>query len=343
MKQTFFIGSILLAVSALFYSFHMLQQHNITSYQQPVSNDLKPFDKTTDQKKAKQKINYQSFIEATPSLKGTSVDGEFQFDKDGNLIITKEVRYIFEYFFSSLGEQNPDNIRQALSNYAQTQLTGAEQDKVMDLYDNYLKARAMDSEQSFSGQPAGTDKEGLKVLQQHQAELKQHRRQFLSNEYAELFYAEEEAYDEYSINRLLITQNSSLSVSEKQLALDTLEENLPESQKDIRNAINQSKELDKTLAQLRDKEASEDEIYHARTQTLGHDKAERLRQYEAEMARWNSRYKQHLNQQRYIIESEGLSDTDKKMQIEQRLKQNFSIKEIKEIKRMEAVELAKLG
>ena len=282
-----------------------------------------------------------NFIEAPPSLQGTDVDGQFEFDQDGNLIISQGIRYIFEYFFTSLGEQDLESIKQAVSSYAKSKLTDEEHQRIMELYDNYMKARAYNSENNFNGQAASTSTEGLESLQQHFYDLKQHRRNFLSAEEAEMFYAEEEAYDEFSINRMLISKDTSLSESEKQLAINTLEESLPESQRLIRHAINQSKKLDNTLLELRANNASDDEIYYARAQILGDEKAQRLRKYESQQALWNQRYQEQLDQQLVIMNSEGLSHEDKQQQITQMLQQNFSEKEIKEINRMQRVQRAK--
>lgn len=343
MKKTIFIGSTLMATCFLFYSFFILQQHNEMVFQKALNNYQQGLNNTGTKNKiiGENTKDYLSFIAATPSLSGTEVDGAFEFDENGNLVINKGMRYIFEYFFSSLGEQDLDSIRLALSSYAKSRLTSDDHQQVMALYDNYLKARAFNSEQNFSGQSASSTREGLEELKQHFYDLKQHRRSFLSSKEAEVFYAEEEAYDEFSINRMQINKDNSLSASEKQLAINTFEDNLPESQKDIRDAINQSENLDAILAGLRERNASVDEIYYARAQVLGDEKAQRLLEFENEQAHWNNRYQQYVNQQQVIIDSQGLSNGDKQEQITHLLEQNFSEREVKEINRMQRVQLAK--
>lgn len=38
------------------------------------------------------------------SFRGTSVDGSFSVDASGNLLITRDIRNLFDYFLSAVGE-----------------------------------------------------------------------------------------------------------------------------------------------------------------------------------------------------------------------------------------------
>ncbi|MGV8597295.1 lipase secretion chaperone, partial [Pseudomonas aeruginosa] len=39
------------------------------------------------------------------SFRGTSVDGSFSVDASGNLLITRDIRNLFDYFLSAVGEE----------------------------------------------------------------------------------------------------------------------------------------------------------------------------------------------------------------------------------------------
>lgn len=277
--------------------------------------------------------SYQEFINNTPSLADTHVDGTFEFDDQGKLVLTKEIRNIFEYFYSALGEQSLIDIRTALAQYSQGLLSNDEYHYVMALYDNYLKARRFDAP-ADTEEPSGDTLEGLVQLQDHLSNLKSQRRQYLSAQQADVFFSDQEAYDDFSINRLIILKNDNLSDTEKKNAISILEYELPQDQLALRQSINDSKNLDIQVAELREKSASEEEIFQARSQVMGSEKAERLRQYEEQQQLWFSRLQQFETDKNQINNNDSLSAQDKEQQKSNLLQQNFNSQEIREIERI---------
>ena len=64
-------------------------------------------------------------INVTPatieSQLGTQIDGMLEVDRNGNLLITEQIRHLFDYFYTTVGEvsfeQASDNIRQHLTGF----------------------------------------------------------------------------------------------------------------------------------------------------------------------------------------------------------------------------------
>lgn len=82
--------------------------------QAPAAEALTPTDQDT-QKKATTLALPSSFV-------GTEVDGSFRVDAAGNLIISEDIRRIFDYFLASIGEESLDAGVSRLRNYIDSQL-----------------------------------------------------------------------------------------------------------------------------------------------------------------------------------------------------------------------------
>src|SRR5690554_4214362 len=56
------------------------------------------------------------------SLRGTEVDGELLVDARGNLVLTSQVRHLFDYFLSLIGEESSQQARQRIRDHLTAQL-----------------------------------------------------------------------------------------------------------------------------------------------------------------------------------------------------------------------------
>jgi len=57
-----------------------------------------------------------------PSFAGTEVDGQFRLDDAGNLLISMDIRRIFDYFLSAYGEERIQTSIARLQAYIRSQL-----------------------------------------------------------------------------------------------------------------------------------------------------------------------------------------------------------------------------
>ncbi|BFM17261.1 lipase secretion chaperone [Maricurvus nonylphenolicus] len=162
---------------------------------------------------------------------GTEIDGELKVDENGQLIIDRQLRDFFDYMLSAVGELEPHAVFDVISAYAQQQLPVHAVDELMALLDDYLAFK--ESAQALRSTPliaraAQTPAYHYKMLQDTFDELKLLRRTHMSAEAVSAFFADEEAYAEYSLEKMRITQATDLSVAQKQQQLDALVWQLPQ-------------------------------------------------------------------------------------------------------------------
>ncbi|GAB4201105.1 MAG: lipase secretion chaperone [Wenzhouxiangellaceae bacterium] len=72
-----------------------------------------------------------------PSLSGSDIDGEFNFDSNGELLADTGLRRYFDYFLSTIGEHSLADIRRLLSEQLHRQLPPAEAWRALDYFQRY--------------------------------------------------------------------------------------------------------------------------------------------------------------------------------------------------------------
>src|SRR5690606_30234442 len=73
-----------------------------------------------------------------PSFAGTQVDGQFQLDPAGNLLIDRDIRRIFDYFLSALGSEPLETSVQRLRQHIAQQLVQPAEGQAIALLGRYL-------------------------------------------------------------------------------------------------------------------------------------------------------------------------------------------------------------
>ncbi|MCG8609777.1 MAG: hypothetical protein MI864_04500, partial [Pseudomonadales bacterium] len=72
------------------------------------------------------------------SLTGSSIKGQLAMDSNGELIVDQNVRFVFEYFLSTLGEQSLESIREEVISLATLELSATARTQLMALYDRFI-------------------------------------------------------------------------------------------------------------------------------------------------------------------------------------------------------------
>ncbi|MGR2678789.1 lipase secretion chaperone [Chromobacterium haemolyticum] len=217
--------------------------------------------------------------QAAPSLRGTQVDGRASAETSGALRVDAELRRLFDYQLAALGERDLPAVRKAVQQALQAQLNGAALKQALELFDRYVAyRRALSDGKAAAGGVA-------ERLQQMRAL----RLQFLSESEVAGLFGEEDLYDDFTVKRLRIAADVSLSAEQKAARLKALEAGLPA---DLRAArLEPVKHL--TLAEaeetLRKKGGGEQELYALRAGMVGQAAADRLSQLDREQAQWQSR------------------------------------------------------
>lgn len=253
------------------------------------------------------------------SLRGTAVDGAFQLDDAGNLMITQDIRRIFDYFLSTIGEEPYKRSIERLQNYISAQLQEPARSQALALLAQYLEYKR-DLVQLERDLPQHPD---LALLRQRDAAVQALRARIFSAEVHAAFFADEEALARFSLERLAILHNRSLDDEGKARAIDQLRAQMPEATREQMAAQMQIELRSQTQA-LQASGASAEEIRRLRLHMVGSEATHRLEQLDAQRSEWRQRLADYRQARSRIEQNQGLSTDDKAEAIEKLERERFS-------------------
>jgi lipase chaperone LimK len=166
------------------------------------------------------------------SLSGTKIHGDLPVDEEGNLIIEKSVRQLFDYFLNVTGEIPRKTLIEQIKNGIANYLAEPAQSQALELFTNYLEYQeALQAEIDrglYQVSPGNLD--DLQATFEARSQLRSFH---LGNEAANAFFQEEEARDEYTLGKLRLNASTDLSDAERDAELSALETTLPENHRKI--------------------------------------------------------------------------------------------------------------
>lgn len=256
------------------------------------------------------------------SLRGTEVDGELLVDARGNLVLTSQVRHLFDYFLSLIGEESSQQARQRIRDHLTAQLDEPARGQALELLETYLdyQYQLVDLEARF---PVA---ERLEDLLAREQAVQQLRARLFSREAHEAFFAGEEIYNNFTLERLTIQQDPSLSDREKGLAIEALRENLPEEMQQLLVPQIHNDLREQTLA-LRAAGADEGRIRQLRMGMLGPEATERLEELDRSRAEWRERVAAFQQERERILSQPGLAESDRRAAVNALLEEQFTANE----------------
>lgn len=256
------------------------------------------------------------------SLSGTEVDGRFHLDSSGNLLITEDVRRIFDYFLSTQGEEPLTSSIHRLRGYIADHLDAPAEGQAMALLDQYLdyKRQLVQLERDM---PLLAD---LNALRQREAAVQALRARIFSVDAHQAFFANEEAYNAFTLQRLAIQRDSSLNPAAKAAAIDQLRSALPDELQALAASQLQA-ELRVQVGALRDAGGSPEQVRQLRQQLVGAEATIRLEALDQQRLQWQQRLQSYLKERSRIEASEGLSQGDKATAIARLEEEGFNPQE----------------
>lgn len=256
------------------------------------------------------------------SLAGTRVDGSFHLDAAGNLLVSEDIRRIFDYFLSAQGEEPLASSVQRLRGYITEQLDAPAESQALALLDQYLdyKRQLMQLERDL---PLLAD---LSALRQREAAVQALRARIFSTEAHQAFFANEEAYNAFTLQRLAIQRDSTLDPAAKAAAIDQLRSNLPEElQAAVANQL--QAELRAQVSALQASGAGPEQIRQLRQQLVGAEATTRLENLDQQRLQWQQRLQVYLREKARIEANQGLSASDKAAAISRLQEEGFNSQE----------------
>lgn len=256
-----------------------------------------------------------------PSLEGTSEPaGWARTDRLGNLVPTRELRQLFEYYLSALGEEALPQllvrIRLALS-----VLEEPAKGQALDTLGRYLdyKLALADLEAAYGDAGAS----GQAELKRRMNEIQGLRRTWLDADTANAFFAEEEAIDRYQLEKKNIEESASLTDAQRKEALAAAERALPEP---VRKARQETRKFAR-YEEAREALAEDPEALRAwRQQAFGDEAARRLDELDAEQKDWSRRWRSYAKE-RDALKASGLAAPEREESLARLREKYFSERE----------------
>lgn len=256
------------------------------------------------------------------SLRGTEVDGQLRVDAQGNLQISEDLRRLFDYFLSTQGEEPLSASIQRLRDYLAAQLRDPALGQANALLNQYLayKGALAELEKNF---PRVTD---ISALHAREAELQRLRSQWFSRDEQQALFGLEQLYQDFTLQRLSILADTSLSAQSKAEAVEALREQQPEELQDLLS-VQLHQDLRSQTQALRDAGGNAQAVRQLRLQMVGPQATARLEQLEQARSDWQQRLTAFATARASIEQSQGLSAADKTAQINALAEQSFSANE----------------
>lgn len=253
------------------------------------------------------------------SVRGTEVDGHLEVDAAGNLLISSQIRHLFDYYLSMVGEENAADTQQRIRDHLAQQLSQPALGQALALLANYLgyQQQLAELESRF---PVTESLDDLFAREQAVQRL---RATLFDRETHAAFFAGEEIYNNFTLERLAIHRDSSLDEQQKLLATEALRESLPEEMQQLLvPQIHQ--DLRQQTQALLAAGADHGEIRQLRMQMLGPEATERLEALDQRRAQWQQRVASFNQEREAILDQPGLADIDRQAAVNALLEEQFT-------------------
>jgi lipase chaperone LimK len=265
-------------------------------------------------------------------LKNTLIGGSLPVDDQGRLVISPQIRKVFEYFLSAIKEEPLDKIIGRIKEYIQLTLPDTAEGEALALFDSYLEYKKNLNKFDPYAYEDKTKSEMVKDLRQAILDRIDARGQYLSPEVANAFFAREEAYDLFTIRRLEIENDNSMNDKEKSEKILKLEEDLPQDIRERRQQFQEERSLNERILDLEKEGGRDEEIYVLRMDYYGEEAADRLATYDKNRSRFNTRANDYFAFKQKTMANTGLNDEAKKREIEVFEKNNFNERELNRVR-----------
>jgi len=270
-------------------------------------------------------LGYESKYGALPdSLSGTTLFNALQADDEGHLLLSEDIKDLFDYFLSTITEEELDLIMLRVNEYLTHNLQEPALSESKAILRQYIefKSSLLGLEQEMAedlAQLSQQDKRNGGYLNFLRNQLNQRnalRAEHLDPALHEVFYAEEERYDEYTYSRLLITSDKSLSADERHERVSALQSTLPE---DVRQSIRETQitdELKMRTEQVLADGGDHEQVRELRREMFGEEAVQRFDELDKKRALWKSRVDDYLIQRERILNNQGLANEERTVQVD---------------------------
>lgn len=256
--------------------------------------------------------SFRTGLENLPaSLRGTEVDGSLEEDAAGNLKVTRGTRNLFDYFLSARGEQPDAVLRDRLQAYIRSHLkTSTAVQQALSLLDSYL-AYERQLDQVLSTMQA----DNLDALKARLTAMERLRSASFAPDVVQAFFADDSVYDRYTLDKLSVMADASLSPAQKAARLAELRQALPADLRDSMGAAEQVQVLNDVTEQWKLGHGNPTELRAIRENMVGRAAADRLEALDRDEQAWSDRMNSFLRARNDLQNDPTLADSVKQQRI----------------------------
>ncbi|WP_349928529.1 lipase secretion chaperone [Acinetobacter sp. A1-4-2] len=261
----------------------------------------------------------QSRAFVSRSQQDTEVNCQLRLDNANRLIVNEQTRNCFEYFITQYGEKDLKQIQHDFKTYIQQNYKEPALGQIIDLWNRYINYR----EKLGDLQPPNIDKEDPQYYQSIFANMKNLRKQLFSDYEIEGLFGTEDTYHEYTLNRMTVLADKSLTEAQKAQKLKDLFNQLPEDWKANLEQLNKLEDLRKLTADIKARGGSAQDIHQMRMNLVGPEATQRLEALDEQRNDWKDKVNQYLDERDSIMKS-GMSDEAKQKAVQKLRIQHFN-------------------
>lgn len=259
------------------------------------------------------------------SLQGTEVDGEITINDKAQLVATRGLRRLYDYFLSALGEEDSETIDARVEAYILHTTPQPAANEAITLYHQYQTyLKQVNAIQSQFDKPTNFNEALQKVeqgelnieaIEKQQQQVRALRSQLFNPKVEAAFFSTEDQLQAYNKQMLKIAQDKSLSNAEKQQAKQRYLQNLPDSltKKQAEQQANLQQLMTRT-EQMKKRGADEQQLLEMRTELVGIEAAHRLAELDKQNQDFDRRFESYQKQKQQITASSA-SPSEKQQQI----------------------------
>lgn len=253
------------------------------------------------------------------SQQDTEVNCQLKIDSSQHLVVNSQTRDCFEYFITQYGENDLEQIKIHFGKFIQGQYLEPARSQIMDLWTRYLKYR----EQLAQIQAPSAKQQDKNYFQKIFNSIQDIRKRFFSASEIEGLFSSEDIYQNYTLDRMQILEDSSLSEIEKARKLKERFEELPEDWQQNLQELSKLDDLHTLTKQIKARNGSAEELRQMRTALVGAEATQRLETLDTQRNAWQQRVTSYLDGRDEIIKS-NMSDSAKNQAIQQLRQQQFN-------------------
>jgi lipase chaperone LimK len=290
--------------------------------QQRLVNDAKK-----SNEKAYFNVGEQLSVSMPKSLKGIDHGVILRVNDNGDLIVDRHLRDLFEFYLSAMGEESLNVILKRIQGEFYKHLPNSAIVQAKALLRDYVDYRI--DLASVNENIDMLDTNGLnqvELLRLQKNEVAQLRSQYFNQESYRAFFEKEDVLDQYMLSQMSIMEDQNLTPEEKQQQMALLTQTLPEQEQQLRKKVSQHSDISAEVKEMRSQGDSDEAIYQHRAKLLGENAAQNLADLDRKRSEWKGRLDDYVLKRNDILAS-GLSESDAKQAVSVLIESNFSERE----------------